>query len=186
MNAHLSGSKFGFDPCRNGHRRQCAGPGWRPVRAQRAEGPLSPDSAGVGGWSIRRSTCGMGAEDGQVCARYRLQTKGTDRLFRSAMALDRGAHLRLAGQLPSPGSGLRDQSSHERGLDQNRHDPPHATKTRLSILRQVLRFAHQPHLTFITVAQVIKDMAKLDIVLMSEIHLLSRDAPFLKKQNEFL
>jgi hypothetical protein len=53
--------------------------------------------------------------------------------------LDRGAHLRLAGQLPSPGSGLRDQSSHERGLDQNRHDPPHATKTRLSILRQVLR-----------------------------------------------
>jgi hypothetical protein len=52
--------------------------------------------------------------------------------------LDRGAHLRLAGQLPSPGSGLRDQSSHERGLDQNRHDPPHATKTRLSILKQVL------------------------------------------------
>src|SRR6266481_7566922 len=81
----------------------------------------------------------MGAEDGQVCAGYRLQTKGTDRLFRSAMALDRGAHLRLAGQLPSPGSGLRDQSSHERGLDQNRHDPPHATKTCLSILRQVLR-----------------------------------------------
>ena len=66
-----------------------------PVRARRAEGPLSPDSAGVGGWSIRRSTCGMGAEDGQVCARYRWQTKGTDRLFRSAMALDRGAHLRL-------------------------------------------------------------------------------------------
>ena len=66
--------------------------------------PLSPGSAGVGGWSIRRSTRAMGGEDGQVCARYRLQTKGTDRLLRSAMALDRGANLRLAGQLSSPGS----------------------------------------------------------------------------------
>ena len=58
---------------------------------------------------------------------------------RSAMALDRGAHLRLAGQLPSPGSGLRNQSTHERGLDQNRYDTPHGAKARLSILRQVLR-----------------------------------------------
>jgi len=95
--------------------------------------------AGVGGWSIRRSTCGMGGEDGSVGARYRLQTKGTDWLFRFAMALDRGANLRMAGQLPSPRSGLRDQSTHERGLDQNRHDPPYGAKTRLSILRQVLR-----------------------------------------------
>jgi hypothetical protein len=54
------------------------------------------------------------------------------------MALDRGAHLRLAGQLPSPGSGLRDQSTHERGLDQNRYDTPHGAKACLSILRQVL------------------------------------------------
>jgi hypothetical protein len=38
----------------------------------------------------------------RVCARYRLQTKGTDWLFRFAMALDRGANLRMAGQLPSP------------------------------------------------------------------------------------
>ena len=37
--------------------------------------------------------------------------------FPFCMALDRGAHLRLAGQLPSPGSGLRDQSSHEEFLD---------------------------------------------------------------------
>jgi hypothetical protein len=67
-----------------------------------------------------------------------LQTKGTDWLFRFAMALDRGANLRMAGQLPSPRSGLRDQSAHERGLDQNRHDPHYGTKARLSILRQVL------------------------------------------------
>jgi hypothetical protein len=53
--------------------------------------------------------------------------------------LDRGANLRMAGQLPSPRSGLRDQSTHERGLDQNRHDPPYGAKARLSILRQVLR-----------------------------------------------
>ena len=105
----------------------------------RVEGPLSAAGAGVGGWSIRRSTCGMGGEDGSVCARYRLQTKGTDWLFRFAMALDRGANLRMAGQLPSPRSGLRDQSTHERGLDQNRHDPPYGAKARLSILRQVLR-----------------------------------------------
>ena len=31
----------------------------------------------------------------RVCARYRLQTKGTDWLFRFAMALDRGANLRM-------------------------------------------------------------------------------------------
>src|SRR5271157_3903569 len=122
-----------------GHRRQCAGPRWRPVGAQRVEGPLSPAGAGVGGWSIRRSTCRMGGEDGSVCARYRLQAKGTDWLLRFAMALDRGANLRMAGQLPSPRSGLRDQSTHERGLDQNRHDPPYGAKARLSILRQVLR-----------------------------------------------
>jgi hypothetical protein len=79
-------------------------------------------------------------EDGSVCARYRFQTKGTDWLFCFAMALDRGANLRMAGQLPSPRSGLRDQSTHERGLDQNRHDPPYGAKARLSILRQVLRF----------------------------------------------
>jgi len=36
-----------------------------------------------------------------------------DRLFRSAMALDLGANLRMAGQLPALGSCLRDQSSHE-------------------------------------------------------------------------
>jgi len=54
------------------------------------------------------------------------------------MALDRGANLRMAGQLPSPRSGLRDQSTHERGLDQNRHDPPYGAKARLNILRQVL------------------------------------------------
>src|SRR5208337_2276482 len=82
---------------------------------------------------------GMGGEDGSVCARYRLQTKGINWLFRFAVALDRGANLRLAGQLPSPRSGLRDQSTHERGLDQNRHDPPYGAKARLSILRQVLR-----------------------------------------------
>jgi hypothetical protein len=58
---------------------------------------------------------------------------------RFAMALDRGANLRMAGQLPSPRSRLRDQSTHERGLDQNRHDPPYGAKARLSILRQVLR-----------------------------------------------
>src|ERR1700730_17706067 len=81
----------------------------------------------------------MGGEDGSVCARYRLQTKGTDWLFRFAMALDRGANLRMAGQLPSPRSGLRDRSTHERGLDQNRHDPPYGAKARLSLLRQVLR-----------------------------------------------
>ena len=74
-----------------------------------------------------------------VFARYRLQTKGTNWLFRFAVALDRGANLRMAGQLPSPRSGLRDQSTHERGLDQNRHDPPYGAKARLSILRQVLR-----------------------------------------------
>src|SRR6202163_5099840 len=34
--------------------------------------------------------------------------------------------------------GLRDRSTHERGLDQNRHDPPYGAKARLSILRQVL------------------------------------------------
>ena len=45
----------------------------------------------------------------------------------------------MAGQLPSPRSGLRDHSTHERGLDQNRHDPPYGAKARLSILRQVLR-----------------------------------------------
>ena len=65
--------------------------------------------------------------------------KGTDWLFRFAMALDRRANLRLAGQLLSPCSGLRDQSTHERGLDQNRHDPPDGAKARLSILRQLLR-----------------------------------------------
>jgi hypothetical protein len=54
--------------------------------------------------------------------------------------LDRGANLRMAGQLPSPRSGLRDQSTHERGLDQNRDDPPYGAKDRLSILRQVLSF----------------------------------------------
>jgi transposase len=43
------------------------------------------------------------------------------------------------GNQPSPRSGLRDQSTHERGLDQNRHDPPYGAKARLSILRQVLR-----------------------------------------------
>lgn len=80
----------------------------------------------------------------RVCARYRLQTKGTDWLFRFAMALDRGANLRMAGQLPSPRSGLRDQSTHERGLDQNRHDPPYGAKARLSILRQVLRHSDIP------------------------------------------
>src|ERR1700730_14474805 len=81
----------------------------------------------------------MGGEDGSVCARYRLQTKGTDWLFRFAMALDRGANIRMAGQLPSPRSGLRDRSTHEPGLDENRHDPPYGAKARLSILRQVLR-----------------------------------------------
>jgi Transposase DDE domain len=79
-----------------------------------------------------------------VCARYRLQTKGTDWLLRFAMALDRGANLRMAGQLPSPRSGLRDQSTHERGLDQNRHDPPYRAKARLSILRQVLSRGRLP------------------------------------------
>jgi hypothetical protein len=54
-------------------------------------------------------------------------------------AYDRGANLRMAGQLPSPRSGVRDQSTHERGLDQNRHDPPYGAKARLSILRQVLK-----------------------------------------------
>jgi hypothetical protein len=78
----------------------------------------------------------------RVCARYRLQTKGTDWLFRFARALDRGANLRMAGQLPSPRSGLRDSSTHERGLDQNRHDPPYGAKARLSILRQVLSSSH--------------------------------------------
>ena len=81
----------------------------------------------------------LGGEDGSVCARYRLQTKGTDWLFRFAMALDRGVNLRMAGQLPSPRSGLRDQSTHERGLDQNRHDPPYGAKARLRILRQALK-----------------------------------------------
>src|SRR5580692_7243186 len=38
-----------------------------------------------------------------------------------------------------PSEGLRDQSTHERGLDQNRHDPPYGAKARLSILRQLLR-----------------------------------------------
>src|SRR5271165_3664119 len=52
-------------------------------------------------------------------------------ILRFAMALDRGANLRMAGQLPSPRSGLRDQSTHERGLDQNRHDPPYGAKARL-------------------------------------------------------
>ena len=42
------------------------------------------------------------------------------------------------GNYPSPRSGLRDQSTHERGLDQNRHDPPYGAKARLSILRQLL------------------------------------------------
>jgi transposase len=42
------------------------------------------------------------------------------------------------GNYPSPRSGLRDQSAHERGLDQNRHDPHYGTKARRSILRQVL------------------------------------------------
>src|SRR5271167_581777 len=65
--------------------------------------------------------------------------KPPDWLFCFAMALDRGANLRMAGQLPSPRSGLRDQSTHERGLDQNRDDPPYGAKARLSILRQVLR-----------------------------------------------
>jgi hypothetical protein len=65
--------------------------------------------------------------------------KGQMGFFRFAMALDRGANLRMAGQLPSPRSGLRDQSTHERGLDQNRHDPPYGAKARLSILRQVLK-----------------------------------------------
>src|SRR5271165_4381153 len=62
-------------------------------------------------------------------------------ILRFAMALDRGANLRMAGQLPSPRSGLRDQSTHERGLDQNRHDPPYGAKARLRILRQALSFA---------------------------------------------
>src|SRR5580692_9553420 len=88
----ISWSMYRVDPGRSGHRRQCAGPRWRPVGAQRVEGPLSTAGAGVGGWSIRWSTCGMGGEDGSVCARYRLQTKGTDWLFRFAMALDRGAN----------------------------------------------------------------------------------------------
>jgi len=35
---------------------------------------------------------------------------------------------------------LRDQSTHERGLDQNRHDPPYGAKARLRILRQVLSY----------------------------------------------
>ena len=65
--------------------------------------------------------------------------KGTDWLLRFARALDRGANLRMAGQLPSPRSGLRDQSTHERGLDQNRYDTPHDAKASLSILRQALR-----------------------------------------------
>ena len=38
-----------------------------------------------------------------------------------------------------PNTRLRDQSTHERGLDQNRHDPPYGAKARLSILRQVLK-----------------------------------------------
>ena len=50
----------------------------------------------------------------------------------------------MAGQLPSPRSGLRDQSTHERGLDQNRHDPPYGAKARLSILRQVLSLLTHP------------------------------------------
>ena len=62
------------------------------------------------------------------------------------MALDRGANLRMAGQLPSPGSGLRDQFTHQRGLDQNRYDIPHGAKARLSILRQVLREFGADHL----------------------------------------
>src|SRR5271167_3323115 len=99
----------------------------------------------------------MGRQDGSVCARYRLQTKGTDWLLRFAMALDRGANLRMAGQLPSPRSGLRDQSTHERGLDQNRHDPPYGAKARLSILRQVLSylldFVKRPHTLFGTCVQ---------------------------------
>ena len=33
----------------------------------------------------------------RVCARYRLQTEGTDWLFRFAMALDCRANLRMAG-----------------------------------------------------------------------------------------
>ena len=60
----ISWSSIGLDPGRSGHRRQCAGPRWRPVGAQRVEGPLSTAGAGVGGWSIRWSTCGMGGEDG--------------------------------------------------------------------------------------------------------------------------
>src|SRR5580692_7800940 len=72
----ISWSMYRVDPGRSGHRRQCAGPRWRPVGAQRVEGPLSTAGAGVGGWSIRWSTCGMGGEDGSVCARIDCKPRG--------------------------------------------------------------------------------------------------------------
>ena len=43
--------------------------------------------------------------------------------FRHPGSYRRIPNLRMAGQLPLPRSGLLDQSAHERGLDQNRHDP---------------------------------------------------------------
>src|SRR5258707_8094517 len=44
----ISWSMYGFDPGRSSHRRQCAGPRWRPVGAQRPKRSLFSDGAGVG------------------------------------------------------------------------------------------------------------------------------------------
>ena len=117
-----------------------AGPRWRPVGALKGLKDRFPRAgAGVGGWSIRRSTCGMGGEDGSsLCLDIVCKPKGqigfsvlpwpwiVERTFAWL-----GNYRRLA-------RGLRDQSTHERGLDQNRDDSPYGAKARLSILRQVL------------------------------------------------
>jgi hypothetical protein len=49
-------------------------------------------------------------------------------------ALDRGANLAWLGNYRRLDRGLRDQSTHERGLDQNRYDTPYGAKARLSFV----------------------------------------------------
>ena len=59
-------------------------------------------------------------EDGYSFCSISFANQGDKLAFPFCRGVDRGANLRMAGQLPPPRSGLRDQSTHERGLDQNR------------------------------------------------------------------
>ncbi|CAA9571386.1 MAG: hypothetical protein AVDCRST_MAG19-2813, partial [uncultured Thermomicrobiales bacterium] len=104
---------------RPGPRRGAAGAG-TPGRAD------APPGAALGRRRLRGPAGGLGARGGRLGAGDRGEASRRDDVRRPAQAPDRGAHLRLAGQVPAPRQGLRALRRLLRGPHPPRHDRPHA------------------------------------------------------------